>query len=123
MPRTKIPIDWDRVEKMAMAGANGVQIAAALGIDYDTLAGRYKEDNKQVFSEYLTTKREKGNELLLRKQYDIAMSGDKTMLIWLGKQRMGQKERTDHTSDDERISITWKETVTPEYDDDNTTSA
>ena len=95
MPRTKIAIDWTRVEKMAMAGANGQQIAAAIGVHYDTLVNRYKEDNKSDFSQYLTTKREKGNELLLRKQYDIAMSGDKAMLIWLGKQRLNQSEKTN----------------------------
>ena len=107
MPRTKIPIDWTRVEKMAMAGASGVQIAAAIGIHYNTLAERYKADNKHDFSEYLATKREKGNELLLRKQYDVAMSGDKTMLVWLGKQRLGQTERQaiDHTTQGEKIDI------------------
>lgn len=117
MPRKKISIDWDRVEKMAMAGANGVQIAAALGIHYNTLDKRSKEDLKCDFSEYLTTKREKGNELLLRKQYDIAMSGDKTMLVWLGKQRLEQKEHqhthhghidfnhiTEQISDSERLT-------------------
>ena len=105
MPRTKIPIDWTRVEKMAMAGASGVQIAAAIGVHYDTLVNRYKEDNSSDFSEYLTTKREKGNELLLRKQYDVAMSGDKTMLVWLGKQRLGQseKQQTDVTTGGEKI--------------------
>ena len=111
MARTKAPIDWDRVEKMAMAGANGVQIAAALGIHYNTLDKRSKEDLKCDFSEYLTTKREKGNERLLRKQYDIAMGGDKTMLVWLGKQRLGQADKShyDHTSKGEKISIKLNE--------------
>ena len=105
MARTKIPIDWNRVEKMAIAGANGVQIAAALGICYATLERRNKEDNNVDFVEFLTTKREKGNEALLSKQYDIAMSGDKTMLIWLGKQRLDQKERTDHTTNNKDLNI------------------
>ena len=96
MGRKKVEIDWERVEKMAMAGANGVQIASALGIHYDTLADRHKAEQKTDFSDYLTTKREKGNELLLRKQYDVAMTGDKTMLVWLGKQRLGQSEKSQH---------------------------
>ncbi len=33
-----------------------------------------------------------GNESLRRAQYKLAMSGDRTMLIWLGKQRLGQRE-------------------------------
>ena len=27
-----------------------------------------------------------------RKQYELAMAGDKTMLIWLGKQLLGQSQ-------------------------------
>lgn len=98
MPRTPANIDWTRIEKMAIAGSNGQQIAAAIGVHYDTLADRCKAekpDGISEFSEYLRTKREKGNDLLLRKQFDIAMSGDKTMLVWLGKQRLNQTEKKD----------------------------
>ena len=107
MARTKANIDWERVEKMAMAGAKGQQIAAAIGVHYNTLDKRSKEDLKCDFSEFLQTKREKGNELLLRKQYDVAMTGDKTMLVWLGKQRLGQSERqqTDITTGGEKLQI------------------
>lgn len=107
MARTKIEIDWDRIEKMAMAGANGQQIAAAIGVHYDTLVNRFKENDNSDFSQYLATKREKGNELLLRKQFDVAMSGDKTMLVWLGKQRLNQTERQaiDHTTQGEKLNI------------------
>ena len=107
MGRNKALIDWARLEKMAMCGSNGQQIAAAIGVHYDTLVNRCvtdKPDDISIFSEYLRTKREKGNDLLLRKQFDIAMAGDKTMLIWLGKQRLGQKEKTDITSNDKDLN-------------------
>jgi hypothetical protein len=112
MARTKVNIDWERIEKMAMAGANGQQIAAAIGVHYDTLVNRYKETHSSDFSQYLQAKREKGNELLLRKQYEIAMTGDRTMLVWLGKQRLGQREKqdTDITTGGEKlneIKIIW----------------
>ena len=29
---------------------------------------------------------------LRRKQYELALEGDRTMLIWLGKQHLGQSE-------------------------------
>ncbi len=93
MARAKAKIDWSRIEKMAMAGANGQQIAAAIGIHYNTLDRRCKLEQKCDFSEYLQEKREKGNELLLRKQFDVAMSGEKTMLVWLGKQRLAQSDK------------------------------
>ena len=93
MGRNKIQIKWSKVESMAMAGANGKQIAAALGIHYDTLVTACKRDNNSDFSDYLYTKREKGNNLLLAKQYDVAMNGDRGMLIWLGKQRLDQSDK------------------------------
>jgi hypothetical protein len=39
----------------------------------------------------------KGNISLRRKQFQRADAGDKTMLIWLGKQWLGQKDAPDHT--------------------------
>lgn len=107
MARTKANIDWDRVEQIAMAGANGRQIAAAIGIHYNTLERRCKEDLNSDFSEFLQTKREKGDHLLLMKQYDLAMQGDRGMLIWLGKQRLGQRERSEYDM------TTNKEPITP----------
>lgn len=32
--------------------------------------------------------------MLRAKQFEVALGGDKTMLIWLGKQRLGQSEKT-----------------------------
>lgn len=99
MGRKKINIDWNKVEKMAIAGANGRQIAAAIGIHYDTLVTACERDNNSYFSEYLQTKREKGNNLLHTKQFDLAMKGDRGMLIWLGKQRLDQSEKSKITQE------------------------
>jgi hypothetical protein len=90
--RKKIKIDWGKVEKWIMAGSNGQQVAAALGIHYDTLASACEREQNSLFSEYMQSKREKGNNLLLNKQYELAMKGDKSMLIFLGKVRLNQKE-------------------------------
>lgn len=95
MGRKKINIDWNKVDNALMAGSNGVQVAAMLGIHYDTLVNACKRDHNSNFSDYLRTKREKGNNLLLAKQYDLAMKGDRGMLIWLGKQRLNQTDRKE----------------------------
>ena len=47
------------------------------------------------FSSYLAEKRAHGNSLLRAKQYEIAMSGDKTMLVWLGKNRLEQSDKIE----------------------------
>ena len=103
MARPKTDIDWKTVNKLLEADCEGTEIAAYLGIVPDTFYKRCKEDNNIGFSDYLREKKARGNSLLKVKQFDAAMSGDKTMMIWLGKQRLGQKEKQDieHTIKDE----------------------
>ena len=103
MARPKVNIDWNTVDKLLEADCEGTEIAAQLGINPLTLYKRCEQDNKLSFSKYLQEKKASGNSLLKAKQFSIAMSGDKTMLIWLGKQRLGQKEKQDisHTIKDE----------------------
>ncbi len=105
MGRKKIKINWSKVDSMAMAGANGVQIAAHLGIHYDTLATACKRDNNSHFSDYLLIKREKGNNLLLNKQYELAIKGSERMLIWLGKNRLNQSDNPDYYKNEKRLKI------------------
>lgn len=97
MARPKTNIDWETVNDLLEADCEGTEIAAYLGIVPDTLYKRCKETHKLGFSEYLRQKKAKGNSLLKAKQFEKAMSGDKGMLIWLGKQRLGQSEKTRQT--------------------------
>lgn len=93
--RPKAVIDWDKVGKLLEAGGSAVGIAAMLGIDVKTLYNRCETDNKITFSAYSQQKLAKGDELLRSKQFQVAMAGDKTMLIWLGKQRLNQSDKSD----------------------------
>lgn len=87
-------IDWRTVDRLLQAGCTGVQIAARLGIANETLYRATEREHKMGFDAYAADKRAHGDTLLLEKQMEAAMKGDKTMLIWLGKQRLGQKERS-----------------------------
>jgi hypothetical protein len=95
MARPKAKIEWDRVGQMLEAGCSGVGIAGVLGIDEATLRKRCLKDLKISFSEFSQQKKAKGDDLIRLKQFDLAMKGDKTLLIWLGKQRLEQAERQD----------------------------
>jgi len=91
--RPTLPIDWEKVEQYMMAGCNGTQIAASLGISADTLYDRCESDNGVNYSAYLQEKRAKGDSLIHAKQFSKGVKeGNVTMLIWLGKQRLGQVE-------------------------------
>lgn len=85
-------IDWDIVDELLMKGCTGTQIASRMGIHPDTLYDRCYNEKGTRFSEYAQQKREKGDSLLLETQFNMAIERDRAMLIWLGKQRLGQKE-------------------------------
>jgi hypothetical protein len=90
--RPPLAIDWDTVGKMLEAGAMSVEVAAYIGIDTATLYRRCQQDLSVNFETFKQQKLAKGDVGLRAKQYQVAMSGDKAMLIWLGKQRLNQAE-------------------------------
>ena len=104
MPRPKAIIDWKRVDYLLQAQCDGVGIAGILGVSPDTLYRACQEENKIGFAEYSQQKKSEGRELLRAKQFEKAINeGDKTMLVWLGKQYLGQKDRNDITTGDKQL--------------------
>lgn len=59
-------------------------MAAVLGADRRTIQRR--------FATVIENGRANGRMSLKRKQFDLAMKGNVTMLIWLGKQTLGQRD-------------------------------
>lgn len=93
--RTKCTIDWTLVDEYLEAGATGTSIAATLGIHPETLYDKVvKERNVAHFSDYLQEKRAKGDSNIHLWQYKSAKRGNIQMLIWLGKNRLGQKDKS-----------------------------
>jgi len=82
--------------------------------DILTTAGKKEHGKNYAISEsqiklryapLLKRARNGGRGSLRRKQFALAMAGDKTMLIWLGKQVLGQKDKQDITSDNKSIAM------------------
>ena len=94
--RPKSDINWDRVDELLMAGCPGTHIAMHLGIAPETLYRRCLEENNINFEGYSRDKKKSGDDLLREHQYRKALGltdkGDNTLLIWLGKQRLEQRE-------------------------------
>lgn len=117
--RPKIDIDWEEVGKYLEAGSPGTAIASMFGMSSTTLYQRCEQENGCNFHEFSQEKRCKGDERLRAKQYHEAMKGDRGMMIWLGKQRLAQKDKHDYnhsgnvtnnvTLYGDRIPKTWKE--------------
>jgi len=98
-------IDWEKVDQLLVSGQKGTEVAAFLGIHPTTFYRRVEEDKGVSFTEYLQQKRSHGDGLLKTQQFAKAMGytekGDNTLLIWLGKTRLEQKEHVDKLPDND----------------------
>ena len=95
--RPKIEVNWEEVDKLAGIFCTAREICSFTGVSEDTMLRRCKEMHGVSFAEYINQKRDLGRISLRRKQYEIARSGDKTMLIFLGKVELGQREEAAMT--------------------------
>lgn len=96
MSRPHTPIDWEVVDDMLEAGCLGTEIAEVFVMHPNTFYDRVSQKFGISFTEYSQAKRAKGDGNLRLAQYLKALGlkkkGDNTLLIWLGKQRLNQKD-------------------------------
>jgi hypothetical protein len=92
MARPLKKINGKQVKKLAGFGLTPDEIAVVMNCSRDTLDRRFADVIKQGH--------ERRNSSLRRKQYQVAMTGNVGMLIWLGKQYMGQRDRNELTGQD-----------------------
>lgn len=97
MARPKLEIDGTEVEKLASIGCTTQEIAAFFDCSKDTIENR--------FSAELAKGRENGKTRLRRLQLQAAQKGNVVMLIWLGKQMLGQKEKVEADVNSTQIII------------------
>ena len=97
MARPRLEIDVDLVEKLAVIHCTNTEIAAVVGCGEATIRRR--------FGGIVTKGREQGKMTLRRKQYEAAMGGNITMMIWLGKQILHQSDKAEVKQDQRQIVI------------------
>lgn len=88
--RPRAEVNLRQLVALAKIHCTYAEIAAVLGVSADTL--------ERHFAARIETGREQGKQSLRRAQFKAALAGDRTMLIWLGKQHLGQ-------ADESRIKI------------------
>lgn len=99
--RPKIEIDEELLYKLATIHCTMKEMVDILGVSQDTL--------KRNFAHIIAKGKSDGKMRLRRKQVEVAMSGNHTMLIWLGKQMLSQSDSPVNT-DDTKI-LPWSDDV------------
>ena len=88
----KHKIDKKQIEQLASFGCNNREMASFFGCSSDLL--------EKSYSEFITKGREKGKIRLRQMQWKAAEKGNVTMLIWLGKQVLGQTDQPTMLQDE-----------------------
>ena len=83
----KYNIDKDKVEQLASFGCSNTEIASFFGCSKDLITKSYSTN--------VAKGRDKGKIRLRQMQWKAADKGNVTMLIWLGKQVLGQSDKQE----------------------------
>jgi len=106
--RPKAEINLDQVKTLSGLNCTEPEIAAVLGVSYSTWK-RHIKQNPEI-AEMVAQGRLSGNASLRRTQWQKAMDGNVAMLIWLGKNRLGQADKQEvEQTQIERLVITRDE--------------
>ena len=110
--RDNVIVPPEEVEDLAQIGCNNIEIAKWFGVDENTLA--------RHFSVELTKGRENLKQKLRRAQLKAALTGNVVMLIWLGKNLLGQSDNGMKTDASTVLPFTDEDedTVTEEFKDE-----
>lgn len=87
MGRPRLQLDIGKIELAASYGLTVPEIALLMGCGDSILYEQYVE--------YMDRGRANLCQSLKRKQVEVALAGNTTMLMWLGKQYLGQSDKTE----------------------------
>ena len=106
--------EFEQLVNMIRIQCTAQEICGVFGMSEDTLGRRIAErkiKGVKNFADLYKKHGDEGKASLRRAQWKAAQDGNPTMLVWLGKQMLGQRDKQDldHTSSDG--SMTPKEII------------
>ena len=111
MGRKKAELDYTVIDTALFYGATLTQLQYLLErkgnkVSTKTIERVVLRDKKMKFTEYRDYHHNGAKLKLSQKQFEVAMSGNVSMLIWLGKQWLGQRDQHDiETKNENKIVI------------------
>lgn len=104
--RPKAEIDKIEFEKLCAIQCTKEEIAGWFRVSDDTIERFCQREYGTNFAVVYSQKKSVGKVSVRRKQFQVAEKGNTSMLIWLGKQYLGQSEKQEVAvshNDDETI--------------------
>lgn len=98
MGRPRIEINDELFDSIIELPLIKADIAKVLKCSEDTVERYVKKRFDQTFAECQEQNRQMFRRNILAKQYELAMKSDRVMLIWLGKQYLGQSEKIESSN-------------------------
>lgn len=93
--RPKSTLNWKEFEYLCSIGCTLKEIAGFFQMSDRTLQARVKEEYNETFSERWEKLSQGVKIAIRRKQIAVAMEGSESMLRFLGKNMLGQKDQVD----------------------------
>lgn len=93
--RPQKTFNWETLDGILQYGATVPDAAEILGVSEDTIERSIKKNHGLTFAEYRNKKMGRVRIKLLQKQIAMALNGSVPLLIWLGKQYLGQSEKQE----------------------------
>jgi len=119
--KSPLPVDVETVRALAFTMCSREEMAHYLNVSPATLTRRLREEPWR--SAFLRG-RAQGRIQVRRKQFDLANKGHAGMLIWLGKQYLGQRDvhhiasyDADEILDEDVVEVRWTEVHEAELED------
>lgn len=97
MARPVKVIDVELLKKLASIMCTNEEMAHILGVSKDTLERRYAAVIKEA--------KDTGKMTLRRWQWEACKKGNTALLIWMGKQHLGQSDKQDASVSVSQIKI------------------
>lgn len=105
MGRPRAEINFDAFEGLCRLFCTLSEIAGFLKVSEDTVERRCVEHYGETFADTYKRVSAGGKVSLRRAQFKAAEAGNPTMLIWLGKQTLGQSDRTEVAATNLNINL------------------
>jgi hypothetical protein len=90
------PIDYPKLIELCKIMCTGEECASVLGMSYESLNNKLHAEEHGGFLEFLKRHSGEAKASVRRTQFKLAVEEQNpTMLIWLGKQYLGQKDKNE----------------------------